>query len=60
MLTGGPGQFAVAAFETAHWLQKNTAPVNNIAAVLLNSLDSGDPVGAQRKHSDGVPRQDSR
>jgi predicted nucleic acid-binding protein len=42
MLTGGPGQFAVAAFETAHWLQKNTAPVNNIAAVLLNSLDSGE------------------
>jgi hypothetical protein len=25
MLVGGPGQFAVAAFETAHWLQKNTA-----------------------------------
>jgi predicted nucleic acid-binding protein len=42
MLVGGPGQFAVAAFETAHWLQKNTAPVNNIAAVLLNSLDSGE------------------
>ena len=42
MLVGGPGQFAVAAFETAHWLQKNTAPVMNIAAVLLNSLDSGE------------------
>ena len=42
MLVGGPGQFAVAAFETAHWLQKNAAPVNNIAAVLLNSLDIGE------------------
>jgi predicted nucleic acid-binding protein len=42
MLVGGPGQFAVAACETVHWLQKNVASTNNMAAVLLNSLDSGD------------------
>ena len=45
MLVGGPGQFAVAAFESAHWLQKNAAPVHNIAAVLLNSLQ-GNPFHA--------------
>lgn len=42
ILVGGPGQFAVAAFEAAHWLQKNPAPVDNITAVLLNSLDTGE------------------
>ena len=41
ILVGGPGQFAVAACEAAHWLQKNAAPMDNIAAVLRNALDSG-------------------
>ncbi len=41
MLEGGPQNFAVAEFQKATWLNKQTSPVK-ISAFLLNSLDLGE------------------
>ncbi len=41
MLAGGPSGFAVAEFEAAHWLQKDSTPLE-IAPILINSLDRGE------------------
>ncbi len=54
ILVGGPDQCAVAAFEAAHWLQKKPAPLETIASVLLNALDSGAAAVIQLARNDNV------
>ncbi len=41
ILSGGPSGFAVAEFRAAHWLQKESTPLE-IAPILANSLDRGE------------------
>jgi predicted nucleic acid-binding protein len=53
-MVGGPDQFAVAAFEAAHWLQKKPALMENIAAVLLNTLDRGEAAVIQLALNENV------
>lgn len=41
LATGGAVRFALAEFQTAHWLHKRTQPLS-IAPHLLNTLDKGE------------------
>jgi len=41
ILSGGPSGFAVTEFKAAHWLQKESMPLE-IAPILVNSLDRGE------------------
>lgn len=50
---GGAVQFALADFEAAHWLQKCPEPLS-IAAVLLNTLDSGEAAVIQLALNQGL------
>lgn len=41
LAAGGAARFALAEYQTAHWLHKRTQPLN-IAPHLLNALDKGE------------------
>jgi predicted nucleic acid-binding protein len=45
LLVGGSNAFAVAEFEAAHWLQKQSTPLE-ISPILINSLDRGEAYDA--------------
>ena len=53
LLAGGSSAFAVAEFEAAHWLRKQSTPVE-ISPLLINSLDRGEAAVIQLAINEGI------
>ncbi len=53
LLVGGSNAFAVAEFESAHWLQKQSTPLE-ISPILINSLDRGEAAVIQLALNEGI------
>lgn len=53
LFAGGSSAFAVAEFEAAHWLQKQSTPLE-ISPLLINSLDRGEAAVIQLAINEGI------